>query len=63
MAGNYVVDYSGQMGLYYIRTTEHRQPPQGLVGYWTHKHMAEEKMHAWVEEQKTNGANKRSKAT
>jgi len=56
MADSYVVDYSGQAGLYYIRTTDHKPAEGALAGYWTHKHMAEEQMHAWVAEQ-NNGKN------
>jgi len=56
MADNYVVDYSGQVGLYYIRTTDGRIPTTGLLaGKWTHKHTAEECMAAWVAEQLENG--------
>jgi len=58
MADNYVIDYSGQAGLYYIRTTDHKPAPPGLLaGKWTHKHMAEEIMAAWVKEQLEDGKN------
>ncbi len=55
MADNFVVDYSGQAGLYYIRRTDHGPAPDGLTGMWTHKHLAEERMRAWVAEQRENG--------
>lgn len=49
---NYTVGRNKQFGMYYIRGIKQGSVPKELEGRWTHKHLAEKALVAWVEKQR-----------